>query len=78
MIAATKKLWRQYPLTYDQTRDVAKEVRRALAIERPKTRTRGSPTRTGRGKTPHRSCLSHEGTRGLLVRCFCVWLTEHR
>jgi hypothetical protein len=39
-IAATKKLWRQYHLTYDQTHYVAKAVRRALAIERPKTRTR--------------------------------------
>jgi hypothetical protein len=33
VIAATKKLWRQYHLTYDQTHYVAKEVRRALAIE---------------------------------------------
>ena len=41
VIAATKKLWRQYHLTYDQTHYVAKEVRRALAIERPKTRKRG-------------------------------------
>jgi hypothetical protein len=40
VIAATKKLWRQYHLTYDQTRYVAKEVRRALSIERPTTRTR--------------------------------------
>ena len=36
VINATKKLWRQYHLTYDQTHYVAKEVRRALAIERPK------------------------------------------
>jgi hypothetical protein len=40
VIAATKKLWRQYHLTYDQTHYVAKEVRRALTIERPKTRQR--------------------------------------
>jgi hypothetical protein len=40
VITATKKLWRQYHLTYDQTHYVAKEVRRALGIERPKTRKR--------------------------------------
>ena len=40
VIAATKKLWRQYHLTYDQIHYVAKEVRRALAIERPKARKR--------------------------------------
>jgi site-specific recombinase XerD len=40
VIAATKKLRRQYHLTYDQTHYVAKEVCRALAIERPKSRKR--------------------------------------
>jgi integrase/recombinase XerD len=40
LINATKKLWRQYHLTYDQTRYVAKEVRHALAVERPKMRKR--------------------------------------
>jgi hypothetical protein len=40
VVAATKKLWRQYHLTYDRTHYVGKAVRRALAIERPKTRTR--------------------------------------
>src|SRR6266446_2353053 len=40
VISATKKLWRQYHLTYDQTRYVSKEVRRALAIERTKIRQR--------------------------------------
>lgn len=40
VINATKKLWRQYHLTYDQTRYVAKEVRHALAVERPKMRKR--------------------------------------
>jgi len=34
----TLKLWRRHHLTYDQTRCVAKEVRRALAIARPPTR----------------------------------------
>src|SRR5712672_1461567 len=40
VINATKKLWRQHHLTYDQTRYVAKEVRHALAIERTKMRQR--------------------------------------
>ncbi len=40
VITATTKLWRQHHLTYDQARYVAKEVRRALAMERPKQRQR--------------------------------------
>jgi hypothetical protein len=39
-INATKKLERQYHLTYDPTRYVAKEVRHALAVKQPKTRKR--------------------------------------
>ena len=35
VITDTLKLWRRHHLTYDQTRYVAKEVRRALAIARP-------------------------------------------
>jgi hypothetical protein len=38
VIAATKKLWHQYHPTDDQTHYAAKEVRRALPIERPNTR----------------------------------------
>ena len=41
VITATLKLWRKHHLSYDQTRYVAKEVRRALAIARPSTRPRG-------------------------------------
>ena len=40
VITATTKLWRQHHLTYDQARYVAKEVRHALVLARPKTRTR--------------------------------------
>ena len=40
VITETLKLWRKYHLTYDQTRYVAKEVRRAMAIARPPTRQR--------------------------------------
>src|SRR5215470_18985738 len=40
VITDTLKLWRRHHLTYDQTRYVAKEVRRAMAIARPLTRQR--------------------------------------
>lgn len=69
VIAATKKLWRQYHLTYDQTHYVAKEVRRALAIERPKTRKR-VVARLSREE--ERKLIAHayrmQGTRGLLTK----------
>lgn len=69
VIAATKKLWRQYHLTYDQTHYVAKEVRRALAIERPKTRQR-VVARLSREE--ERCLIAHayrvQGTRGLLIK----------
>src|SRR5262245_6166446 len=69
VIAATKKLWRQPHLTYDQTHYVAKEVRRALAIERPKTRKR-VVARLSREE--ERKLIAHayrmQGTRGLLIK----------
>jgi integrase/recombinase XerD len=69
VIAATKKLWRQYHLTDDQTHYVAKEVRRALAIERPKTRTH-VVARLSREE--ERRLIAHvyriQGTRGLLIK----------
>ncbi|MDH3598931.1 MAG: tyrosine-type recombinase/integrase [Candidatus Tectomicrobia bacterium] len=40
VIKATEKLWRRHHLTYDQTRYVAKEVRRALEVQRPPSRVR--------------------------------------
>jgi integrase/recombinase XerD len=69
VIVATKKLWRQYHLTYDQTHYVAKEVRRALAIERPKSRTRGVARLS---REEERQLIAHayrvQGTRGLLIK----------
>jgi integrase/recombinase XerD len=69
VIAATKKLWRQYHLTYDQTHYVAKAVRHALAIERPKIRKR-VVTRLSREE--ERKLIAHayrvQGTRGLLIK----------
>jgi integrase/recombinase XerD len=69
VITATKKLWRHYHLTYDQTHYVAKEVRRALAIERPKSRTR-VVARLSREE--ERQLIAHayrvQGMRGLLIK----------
>jgi integrase/recombinase XerD len=69
VIAATKKLWRQAHLTYDQTHYVAKEVRRALAIERPKSCKR-AVARLSREE--ERKLIAHayrvQGTRGLLIK----------
>src|SRR5262245_64287434 len=69
IIAATKKLWRQHHLTYDQTHYVAKEVRRALAIERPKTQKRVVPRLS---REEERRLISRayrvQGTRGLLIK----------
>jgi site-specific recombinase XerD len=69
VIAATKELWHQYHLTYDQTHDVAKEVRRALPIERPNTR-KSVVARLSRDE--ERKLIAHayrtQGTLGLLVK----------
>jgi integrase/recombinase XerD len=69
VIAATKKLWRHYYLTYDQTHYVAKEVRRALAIERPKSRTR-VVARLAREEERKLIAYAYrvQGTRGLLIK----------
>jgi integrase/recombinase XerD len=69
LIAATSKLWRSHHLTYDQARYVAKEVRRALVLERPKQRKR-VVARLSRDE--ERRLISHayrmKGTRGLLIK----------
>src|SRR5882762_1886213 len=69
VINATKKLWRQHHLTYDQTRYVAKEVRRALTIERTKMRQRVI-ARLSREEEAR--LITHayrmKGERGLLIK----------
>jgi integrase/recombinase XerD len=69
VIAATKEIWHQDHLTYDQTRYVAKGVRRALPIERPNTRKR-VVARLSRDE--ERKLIAHahrtQGTTGLLVK----------
>jgi len=69
VIAATKKLWRQYHLTYNQTHYVTKEVRRALAIERPKSR-KWVVARLSRDQERQLSAHTYrvQGTPGLLVK----------
>jgi integrase/recombinase XerD len=69
IITDTLKLWRRHHLTYDQTRYVAKEVRRVLAIARPLTRQRVI-TRLSRAEE---ACLIRQayrmpGVRGLLIK----------
>ncbi len=69
VINATKKLWRQHHLTYDQTRYVAKEVRQSLAVERPKMRKR-VVARLSRDEETR--LITHayrmQGERGLLIK----------
>src|SRR5262245_12123057 len=69
LISATTKLWRSQHLTYDQACYVAKEVRRALTLERPKQRKR-VVARLSRDE--ERRLISHayrvQGTRGLLIK----------
>ena len=69
VISATKKLWRQYHLTYDQTRYVSKEVRRALAIERTKIRKRVI-ARLSREEEESliKRAYRMKGERGLLIK----------
>src|SRR5881396_3376529 len=63
------KLWRRSHLTYDQTRYVAKEVRRALAIARPPTRQRVI-TRLSRMEEERLIGQAYRmpGVRGLLIK----------
>src|SRR6266699_3136071 len=69
VISATKKLWRQYHLTYDQTRYVSKEVRHPLAIERTKIRQRVI-ARLSREEEERliKHAYRMKGERGLLIK----------
>ncbi len=69
VIVATQKLWRHHHLNYDQARYVAKEVRRALALERPKTRQQVVARLS---QDEERQLIAHayrmKGVRGLLIK----------
>jgi integrase/recombinase XerD len=69
IITDTLKLWRRHHLTYDQTRYVAKEVRRALAIARPPTRQRVI-ARLSRAEEERLIAQAYRmpGARGLLIK----------
>jgi integrase/recombinase XerD len=69
VITDTLKLWRRHHLTYDQTRYVAKEVRRALTVARPPTRTRVI-TRLSREEEQRLIGQAYRmpGVRGLLIK----------
>ena len=69
VITDTLKLWRRHHLTYDQTRYVAKEVRRALAIARPATRPRVI-ARLSRAEEERLIAQAYRmpGVRGLLIK----------
>lgn len=68
-IKATQKLWRRHHLSYDQTRYVAKEVRRALELERPQLRSRVIE-RLSRDEERRliETAYRLTGTRGLLIK----------
>jgi integrase/recombinase XerD len=69
VIKATEKLWRRHHLTYDQTRYVAKEVRRALEIERPQGRVRVIERLSGEEERRLvETAYRLPGTRGLLIK----------
>jgi integrase/recombinase XerD len=69
VIAATRKLWRQHHLAYDQACYVAKEVRRALALARPKA---GERVVARLSRAEERVLIQHAyhlgGTRGLPIK----------
>lgn len=69
VITATKKLWRHYHLSYDQTQYVVKEVRRALGVERPKMRKR-VVARLSRDEEERliKHAYRMQGERGLLIK----------
>jgi len=69
VIQATQKLWRRHHLSYDQTRYVAKQVRRALELERPQIRTR-IIERLSRDEERRLIDTAYRltGTRGLLIK----------
>jgi integrase/recombinase XerD len=69
VIMDTLKLWRRHHLTYDQTRYVAKEVRRALALARPPMRQRVI-ARLSRAEEERLIAQAYRmpGVRGLLIK----------
>jgi integrase/recombinase XerD len=69
VINATKKLWRQYHLSYDQMHYVVKEVRRSLGVKRTKIRKR-VVARLSREEEERliKHAYRMKGERGLLIK----------
>jgi integrase/recombinase XerD len=69
VITDTLKLWRRHHLTYDQTRYVAKEVRRAMTLARPPTRQRAI-ARLSHAEEERLVAQAYRmpGVRGLLIK----------
>jgi integrase/recombinase XerD len=69
LISATTKLWRKHHLTYDQSRYLSKEVRKALGIERVRTRKR-IVQRLSRDEEQRliQRAYKERGERGLLIK----------
>jgi len=69
LISTTTKLWRRHHLTYDQARYVSKEVRKALGIERVKSRKR-IVQRLSRDEEQRliQRAYKERGERGLLIK----------
>jgi integrase/recombinase XerD len=69
VIKATEKLCRRDHLTYDQTRYVAKEVRRALKVQRPQSRVRVIERLSGEEERRLiHTAYRLPGPRGLLIK----------
>lgn len=69
LISTTTKLWRKHHLTYDQARYVSKEARKALGIERVKSRKR-IIQRLSRDEEQRliQQAYKERGERGLLIK----------
>jgi integrase/recombinase XerD len=69
LIFATTKLWRKHHLTYDQSRYLSKEVRKALGIELVRTRKR-VVQRLSRDEEQRliQRAYKERGERGLLIK----------
>lgn len=69
LISATTRLWRKHHLTYDQARYVSKEVRKALGIQRVKSRQR-VVQRLSREEEQQliQQAYKEKGQRGLLIK----------
>jgi integrase/recombinase XerD len=69
VVSHTVKLWRKYHLTYDQTKHVIEQARRALSLEVPRERRR-TVERLDRAEVERliETAYGHSSRRGFLVK----------